>query len=218
MTQQPSPYVPPNPYAGGYYGYPADPWREVLRPCRRAAVLQWALGGLSLLCGGCLLLSGLMMRVPQYSEQFQQMFQGQEVPAAGIVVAVAVLSGVVGLVLIGLAFAVYRGSRAGIIAAIVICALALLYAMVNIIVISVTGGTVAGGLPAVACSLILQTVPPLWLLVWLVSALQSAGQLQSAQSQYQAQYWQYLQRQQAYQQHQPQPPGFPPPPPISRPQ
>jgi ABC-type transport system involved in multi-copper enzyme maturation permease subunit len=159
-----------------------------------------------------------MIRVPQYSEQFQQMFQGQEVPAAGIVLAVAVLSGVVGLVLIGLAFAVYRGSRAGIIAAIVICALALLYAMVNVIVISVAGGTVAGGLPAVACSLILQTVPPLWLLIWLVSALQSTGQLQLAQSQYQAQYWQYLQRQQAYQQHPPQPPGSSPPPPISRPQ
>jgi len=226
VTQQPFPpnypqqpqQQPPN-YPGYYYSPAPDP----LAPARRASILMFILGALSLCCGLCL--GGIAALWDTMAQQNQQALQPLEqelsrmhlsaAVAFGIMAAIAVLPG---LIYIVLGFFVRRGSMGAVIASIVLDSLIIL-----LFLFIVVAGSLGGGSPAAVCFYVLPLALTIWLLVWLIQAIKGASKQAATAEHYQQQYWQYQQQQQQqqpqYQPPMPPPPTFdnppPPPPPPS---
>jgi hypothetical protein len=183
------PYQPPQGPLG--YGYPQLQPPLQLSLARRASVALFAVAGMGLLCGvifglgvavvpGDQLLKSMPFRpppdMPIPAEQFIKI--AYEVVAV-LMVCTSVLLGIFG----GLA---RRGSKGGMIAAIVLSVLVLLWLATN------TVGALLGGPVAALGSACFASIPgtPLVLAIaWLWRALQLAPSTGDAHQQYQAQYW-----------------------------
>lgn len=225
MSQYPPPYQPPQPGYATPPGYPPmSP--SVLGPARRAGILMFVLGGLSVLGGLCCGISGSMI------EQIiaQQPAMAQDLPPEAtpevlrigllVVAAVSVVYGI-GLVVLGLF--VRKNSKAAIITSIVVAGLTLLYLAFTFIKAAV-GGVQQG--PEAVTGICMAFIPfGLYglLLFWLIQAIRNVSAARAA-GQYPPEYLAYLQQhyayqQQVWQQQQQQQGGQvpPPPPPAAAP-
>lgn len=229
MTQ--NPWQPPHqPYQPNYYGYGDTPGGDdPLVPARRASILMYVLGGLTLLGGLCC--GGVGIMLPNVMSQRPDLFSQAELPpeaTPGLIQGVfLVLAGLVllcGIAYIVLGFFVGKGGKAAIITSMVLTVPVVLYLVVNLIA-SVTLGARAGRADSLggACVSIVPLVLFVLLFVWLVQAVKNVSRVQ-AQAAYGQQYWQYGQPG-AYPPgypsagHYPAPGGYgapvPPPPPIA---
>jgi hypothetical protein len=123
---------------------------------------------------------------------------------------------IIGIVLIGLALGVRRGSKTSTIIAIVVTSLLLLMTGLATLMFALTG-LGAPVLLAFSCITGIVTMLLIWQLIWLIAAARNTTALWTAQQQYQMQYWQYQQNAQAYNGYgygsPPIPPPTAPPPP-----
>jgi hypothetical protein len=211
MSQYPSPYYPPSVHP--QYTAPVD----LLAPARRASIMMFILGPLLLSCGGCFIVLPLMFSmVPP--EQLQptldklrekfQMDPGLVMRVVGAIVALP------GIALLILAFFVRRGGRVSIALSMVIVGLILLKSLIEIpLTLLHPDPDAIGGLCGDVFSLGIFGL----LFAWLLQALRQSSNIQLAQQQYAAQYWQYQQNMQAYSAYTGQqlPPVPQPPPPIN---
>lgn len=221
MSQYPSPYSTPYPYAAGY-SY--DPTGQILAPARRAGILMLVFGGLGLVCGLCL---GLVAAMVPMDELIAK--SGLQLPSTaglgmsaeqllrGLYIVVAVLSVIASLMFLVLGVFVMRGSGGAIITSLVLCILVILALGLNLLgsgfqLMMSPGPAELLGAAFILIPMSLQVL----LLVWLIQAMRAATQLKALQMQYQAQYWQYQQQQQMYGQQggyaAPPPPAAAPPP------
>jgi hypothetical protein len=219
MSQYPSPYSPPPYPQNAGYSYPQP---NALAPARRASTLMLVLGGLILLLG---LLNTLTAAVTPADMMLQR--EKTIMPASNeftlspalyrsmaLVIGVATL--ITGIVFVGLALKVRRGSKNSTIAAIVVTSLLLLLMGLMTLTFIVAGL----GAPAI---LPLTCLPGgglalmIWQLIWLIGAARGTTSLWAAQQQFQMQYWQQYQQAMQF------PTGYgyavsaPPPPPPSAP-
>lgn len=213
MSQYPSPYSPPpGPYSQGGYGYGWNPYDQYLAPARRAGVLMIILGALAMTCGTCAL-GFSYTPTDQLPAEQQEAFRQMEEQVGMSLMTYMRWAGA-GLMVPGVAFVligvwVRRGTRAAIVTAMVAAGLAVLYFALGSVLMLVRGAGIQ------ACFQLVLVAPFGLLIVWLAQAWRYAGALGASQSQYQAQYWQYLQQQQQYGQQYPAggyapPPGQPP--------
>jgi hypothetical protein len=217
MSQYPSPYTPPPPQqpnygAGGYDFSYYQPTEDLLGPARRASIMMFVLGGLTLLLGACNLASSLVVPAEQILAQNEAILQGQPSPlSAGtlktISLVMAILVCVVGFTFILLGTMVRRGGMGSIIATMLIAgaiAILLLFMLVISLIGIVAVSPVYAGL---ACVVVIPLSLYILLLWWLVQAAKAAPRVAMMKSQYQQQMWAYQQQQQMYQQA-----GYPAPP------
>jgi hypothetical protein len=222
QPQQPQPPLAPLGYGGGYGA--GDPTQAYLAPARRAAIGTFIVAGVTLLCGLCVGLLGVVANEQMLSEVVQN---AGEAAVTTDIVRVVLIGMAVAVLIFGISMAVlgvfvWRGSAGAIITTIVITAVAVLVAVANSALSiprlrGVKGGAELGGF---LCVTVLIPVLLVGLLVMLFQALGGTRRLREAQAAYQAQYWQYQQQQQqmyAQQQQQPFPPPPPPPPPAPPP-
>ena len=201
MSQYPLPPGPPTPYPSSQgplgFDYYRPGW-DGLAPARRASIVLWVVGGLTMLCGLCTATVGWVLPLDQMINQArsqmtpEQLNQLSDTNIELIRLGCKILGPVsllVGIAMIVSGAFVRKGSRGGAITAIVACLLVCIWS-----VVSVLAGAVQAvhGAPAALLGMIL------WLLVgglmvltiyWLVQTLRiGPGCLQ--QQQWQAQYWQ----------------------------
>jgi small-conductance mechanosensitive channel len=217
MSQYPSPYNTPYP---GNYGY--DPAAGLLAPARRAAILMFILGGLSLACSVCL---GSVLKLAPLDQMIQE--RHFEIPDSAnlgmtpeqimriFIGVVAVLALVKAIVTIILAIFVRRGGIGSIVTSIVLFVLVLL-----VILLQLSGSALQaargapGQLPVVAGFLVAIALYGL-LLTWLFQAARAAPAVRAMRTQ--SQLWQMQQQQQMYGQGGYAPPPPPPLPPSQTP-
>ncbi|HEY1628484.1 MAG TPA: hypothetical protein VGF52_01425 [Tepidisphaeraceae bacterium] len=217
MSQYPSPYNTPYP---GNFGF--DPAAGLLAPARRAAILMFVLGGLSLACGVCV---GSVIKFAPLDQMIQERhFQIPDSANLGMppeqiirifLGTMAVLALVKAIVTIILAIFVRRGGIGSIVTSIVLCVLALLGILFELAGSGVQAarGT-PGQIPVMATFLAALALYGL-LMVWLVQAAKAAPSVRAMRTQ--SQLWQMQQQQQMYNQAGYAPPPPPPPPPQTPP-
>lgn len=215
MSQYPSPYSPP-PFPTGVNYYAPPQSGDAGSPARRAAVMMYVLGALSILCGGMMGLMAavvtpeLLASTPQ-ADQIQQMEAQTHIGFRSMLGMMAVMLAVPGLIYVVLGFFVRRGGRVPAVLATVFNAIALLFMLLQI-----PGAIMSGGMNGV-CAILMMLVPiglTLVTMTWLVQAIRNAPQVEAARQQFMAQYGYYQQQQQAYQQGAY---GYPPPAPPQAP-
>jgi hypothetical protein len=211
---------PPQNYSHypGYIAYQPDP----LAPARRASVMMFVLGALSLLMGACS--AGVGAMIPQMLQQpdfAAALAQNPEISPQLLqtrCVGFGILSLVFGMALIVLGVFVRRGGPGPIIGAIVVTSLALLIVLLNTIgpIVSPRFGAQLGG---VICMGVVALALLVLLLVWLIQAARAAPHVRLYRAQYAAGYWQYQQPYAAgpYAPPPPMHPPFPTSPPTSPP-
>lgn len=216
MTQYPGdPYQPPQPYQLPYgqpYGVGQAP--DALSPARRASLLMFILGGLTLLGSLCCGLVGAM--IPNLIAEQPEIMQDIQLPVEVtpnvlqiVMIVLAALIFLYGVLTLVLANFVRRGSKGATITAMILAVLVILYLTLNAVTAAVTQGPrAAGGL----CAIVIPAAIHILLLVWLVQALKSIPAFRAAQD-YQARYWDYVRQYQAWQQQQQMQQGAQPPPP-----
>jgi hypothetical protein len=212
MSQYPSPYNTPQ---FGNYGF--DPAAGLLAPARRAAILMFVLGGLSLACSVCV--GSIATLAPIDRILRERNFQIPDsanlgMPADQLIriflVTMAVLALLKGIVMIVLAIFVRRGGIGSIITSIVIGVLVLLLLLLQAAAALVQAARGAPG-QGVSLLLIIVAIGLYGLLVsWLFQAARAAGAVRAMRTQ--SQLWQF-QQQQMYPQGGY---GAPPPPPPSQ--
>jgi hypothetical protein len=203
-----SPYQPPTSYSQPV-GY--DDFQDPLKPARRAGILMYVLGGLTLLSSFCCVGIGVtLVRQPQLFSEMptaRQVSPGEVFGESAVALAVAI-------VLLVLGNFVRRGSKGAIVLTLVLSSLLLILLLLG--TIGALPTLLAIGRPEAmvgACIMVVPVVVLIWLIVWLVQGMRAADRAM-AQG-YAMQYWQYAQ-QQAYAQQmmqQPQQQQQPPPPP-----
>jgi hypothetical protein len=203
LSQPPYPHQPQQfpPNLGYSYVAPFAP-----PPLRRAAILLFVLGALSLLTATCLGIAAWTIPIDQILAKANVKlpdpppgFTIKEIAQIGYTI-VAVCGILYAIALIILGFFVRTGSRGASITAIVLSVPAMLFLLCNLGSLPsqvggnpamLIGGGVFVGIPMamfiLAC-------------VWLTQGLRQIGGGQLAQQQYQMQLWQYQQQQGAYQQ------------------
>jgi hypothetical protein len=197
LSQYPSPYTPPTPEPGYYgsYGYP-----DLLAPAKRASILMFVIGGLSSLCGVCVLGLGALVPMDQLNSPEMAEMQRKMAEVGISMRALFIVAGIVmllpGLLFTVLGFFVRRGGRGAIITSIVFTSLAILWFALNAIVTAVSSrneppSQVVGGVCVSGIALALTIL----LLAWLVQAIRNSSQIGMMAAQQQAQYWQYQQQQ-----------------------
>ena len=225
MSQYPSPYQPPDPYAqqwAQYYGQTSCD--QALKPARRASVMMFIVGPLFLLCGTCTLLGGLMPNDPEATteamSQLGRLFGGMQMPAPEQLpsraesLVTGILQFLSALALLVLGVPVRRGGRQATVGAIFATSvLVLVMAASQLLSAARLGAPMVAG---AVCVLIPVSVPFVLLLVWLVQALRIAPMAEQW-SAYQQQYQQYMQSQMYAQGPYGQQPGVPAPPPGQAP-
>jgi hypothetical protein len=205
MSQYPSPYqVPYTP------GYSYDPAAALLAPARRAAILMFVLGGIGLLCGGCLGTFTLFVPMDQIVRQIKLPPNDLQMPPEQIVKFALVISAIMmlaqAIVTIVLAFFVRRGGIGAVATAIVLCALVLLVLAIR--AIAMVAQLASGGL-SIGEILITIALIALYALLatWLIQAARASSSIRALRLQYQSQYWQQQQQaQMGYGIQQPPPP------------
>jgi len=196
MSQYPFQYPPgPHPQA-------SDPFAALLAPARRAAILMFILGGCSMLCGACAGIFSLLdlSHLPQ--AQMDQLKASEAaihaqmpgVTLQGLMGFIGIVTLVLGVLLIAIAFFVRRGTRGGAIAGMCLVGPVMAYLLFDFFAVAMSGAQAAAGLvflilPLGACVL---------LLTWLIQAFRNAAHLPGVQAQYQAQYQQYQQQAMMY--------------------
>jgi hypothetical protein len=204
-----SPYNPPpqqqqQPNLGfDYYQPGVAAAQDPLAPARRASVLMFIIGGLVLLCGGCLALSGQLVSVAQFPpEQAQviQQFESQyKTSFQSAMIAFGVILLVLGLAYVLLGVFVRRGGMGSAVTSIVLTSLVSIFLLLEIL--SAFIGPMAGPQAmAGACVFALALGAFVLLLGWLAQAVKASRYVAAARQHYQAQYLQYYQQQQAYSQ------------------
>jgi hypothetical protein len=177
---------------------------DVLARFRRAAVLVFVTSGLFLACG---VLCGVLpwgTLLTQALQQNPNLKLPPNVSLSQVEVVIRVCGAIpigAGLVMILLAVFVRKGSRAATLAATILSALFAGFIVLYMLITLISGGAQGGGPAELLMAMCMMTVPALlmgWQFLWLLQAYRSRGQAETAQAQYQAQYWQYLQAQQAY--------------------
>ena len=202
MSQYPNPQqsqfpVPPTgypPYAYPTGQTPIDP----MAAARRASMLMFILGGLTIfmgLCMGAFAFMDLEHLAAQGGRPLPPLPQGMSwTVVAGVFGVIALLAGGMQLVVAGF---VRRATTTPIVFGIVMSGLLLLYFLVNTFYGFTKGQPDAGVLSLMAFSIYALQ------LYFLMQALRNIPILKQMQAAYQAQYWQYVQQQQAYQSSQP---------------
>jgi hypothetical protein len=186
-----------------YYATPpASP--DVLAVARRASLLMFILGGLTLIVSTCVLATIIGLPAGELAEQMQKSAAstGQTMPfdadqlkvifigflAVGVMVAIA---------LIGLGVGVRRGGKVTTIISIVLTAL-----MLGFLVLQIVHGLLFGAQsPTVLAGVCVMSVPfaiMAVLIVWLFGAMRAISRAGASQQHYAAQYWQYQKNMQAY--------------------
>ena len=190
-----SQFPPPPPYgqsslygAAPFWAPPPDPIGNLIAPARRAAVLQWILGVLMLLLGGCFGIAGVvlpnMRNQPELESTLSKVESQIGISAAttwafGLAVAamsrkVGIAVAVVAVAYIVLAFFTRRGGLGAVITSIVLTSLVLLYMLGNALVSLFTPGGIPG-----ACMSFCVTAVHVLLLVWLIQAARSASRVRA---------------------------------------
>jgi hypothetical protein len=165
---QPGAYPP---YYAAQHAYPS--LIQALAPARRSAVLQWVLGGLFFLFGGCL--GGFGAAVPKMRKQpelepiFRQL-EAQSISPSAYLIAAGVVIGAVALGYIVLGFFTRRGGLGAIVTSIVLTSLVALYLGLS----SVAALFMQGG-PAGACMVAPVLALHVLLLVWLIQAARASA-------------------------------------------
>ena len=195
-----SPYSPPphvqNP---GYL----SPQGNLLAAGRRAGTLMLVLGGLILLMGLFNTISSALTPADVMVERQKKMFPAgdQLAVSSSVYKSMAVVAGmattITGLVLVGLALSVRRGSKTSTIAGIVVTSLLLLFTGMMTLGFLIVGLSAPTILPII-CVPGGATMLLIWQLIWLIGAARNTTALWAAQQQYQMQYWQYQQNMQAH--------------------
>src|SRR4051812_13194090 len=145
----PSPYQPPQgPYPNFDYYQP-----DVLAAARRASILMFVLGALSMLgsfcCGGMGFLMPELMKNPDFAARFQEVGANEHMMRIGMI-AIGALSFIFGLAFVVLGVFVRRGSKTATVIALVLSILAILGFVANIISsLVVSPGEVVGACFAV---------------------------------------------------------------------
>jgi hypothetical protein len=202
------------------YGVPDD----LLAPARRAGVLMIILGALTIVIGLCMGFFSAMLPTmldqmqPEQREMFDQMQQQLPPPftLSRVFMIMAVTMLVVGLLYIILGLLVRRGGLGMVITSIVLTSLVSLFLLATSAQsLFHPNGAMGGCMTIVALGLFIL------LLVWLIQAARTSSRIPQMQSNYQAQYQQYLQTQQMYGQAgygygTPQPTAPPQPPPTNQ--
>jgi hypothetical protein len=215
-----SPYQPPYPPPGSNYPAGFDYYQpqqtDPLAPARRAGVLMWILGGLLLLLGGCNLASAMTMPLEEaYRQQAALLPPGESLPVTveqfgRFLIAAAVVTMGVGVVLVVLGSFVRSGRRAPIIVSILVVGLLALL-MGLLVLIALLRMTVQPAMGMLGCAFAVPLSLLVLLLVWLIQANRAASQVERMRA-YSQQYWQQAYQQQWYQQPgHPQPTAAPPP-------
>jgi hypothetical protein len=202
MTQyppnyQPPPQQPPHPgYQNYYYQPPPDP----LAPAKRASILMFVLGGLSLCCGMCI---GIFAFIPWQQivasspdlAQMQSEFDKLPFTPNMLFAIMAVIALAPGVLYIILGLFLRKGSMIAAITSIVLTLLWVLMCLLSIVTSFARLGagrmSSAGG--GNACVVFVCLALAILLLVWLVQAVKAISNLSLTTSQYQQQYWQYQQ-------------------------
>lgn len=201
MSQYPSPYQPQYPLNFDYF-QPGTP--DLLAPARRAAIMLFIVGGLSLLCGGGFVVLPFALPMSQLIAQ-APMRLPEPPPGVSLEDALKLtylilgIGGLfVGAAILLLGFFVRKGRGWACITGIVICLLLMAFLALNIVVtLFQTGGNPAmliGGLCVGSVPGTLLTLT----MIWLIQAARVAPRLRELEQQYQMQWWQYQQQQAAY--------------------
>lgn len=203
MSQNPLPYASyprQPPYA---YPYGDDPVQAALAPARRASVMMFVLGGLSLLFALCL---GVVPALMDFEQMMTEANVEPPPEAAELGVSAsrlmqiafiiyAVILGGMSLALLLLGAFVRKGGKGATITSLVLMSL-------GILLLLLLGAAGFQGRPENALGFLCIAGIPLGLMIamWvmLYAALKAAPQVQAALEQQQYQYWQYHQQQQAY--------------------
>jgi hypothetical protein len=219
VSQYPTPSTPPNAPGPGFY-YGADPWAHLTRPARQAGVMMMVLGGVGLVCAGCMGLLGGMVPLDQMPPEQVAVFQQLEAQTGlSATTFIRIMAGVMalpGLLLILLGAFVRAGSVVAQWISVILAGLILLVLGLNLLsgIVQMIADPAAALAHGVGIFMVLVLMGLfILLMVWLIRAISASGQLKLARLQYQMQYWQYMQRQQAYAQggpnQQPQPASVP---------
>jgi hypothetical protein len=185
------------------YATPAAP-PDVLAASRKASLLMFVLGGLTLFMGTCMLATIIAMPAGQFGQQMQQSAEatGQKMPFTAeqlrimfITFLAVALMIAAGFIVLGVA--VRRGGKTGTVIALVATALMLAFLALQLL------STIVVALQApAALAVVVMLLIPISLLgllgAWLIGALRAMSRAGSYQQQYAAQYWQYQQNMQAY--------------------
>jgi hypothetical protein len=216
VSQNPLPYQPPDPYGQGYYHhqYHQDPYQAALKPARRAGIMLFIVGGLSLICGGCLGVTAAMLTMPELADQIQGQHEALTLPPPAPMAAFGLLWFFCAIVLLALGIPVMRASRRAIEAAIAVCILLMLTLVLSRIGMAAIQDQLPPALlvSGIICELIAFLAPFVLLLVWLSQALKISP-VAEQWAIYQQQYQQYLQSQAYAQGPYGQQAGAPAPPP-----
>jgi hypothetical protein len=205
------PYSPP---PNVPYGYPQqDPLRHLLGPAKRASVCLFVLGGLMVPCGLLMGFSAMFFAKADFSQlppesaamfhQMEQQFASIGVSAVSFLSASAVVSLILGVVLVILGAVVRRGGLGSIVTSIIICCLFGLVA--GLMAIGGISGISQGrdqAMPGTCISGVLLALL-IFALVSLFQAARNSGQLNAYRMGYQAQMQQYQQNPQMYGSQQP---------------
>jgi hypothetical protein len=217
VGQYPSPYSPPNPPTNLNY---ASGFPDLMAPARRASIMMFVIGAMSLLLGLCSGAVVAMAQGAQYQALAQQFAKSSQGPPPSesvlrtIYAALAIISAVAGIVLIVLGIFVRRASKVAMVFSVILCGMALLWLGIS----ELSGLIQALGNPVVAIGACVMLVPLATVgltTMWLIQALKALPHLEAARQQWQAQYTASRQQQAFYQggpaygQVQTPPPGYP---------
>jgi hypothetical protein len=216
----PSPYQPPPQQSYPNFNFYQP---DLLAPARKASMLMFLVGGLTLLSSLCCAgvgsaLPRLMAERPEAFEEIQRIPNMTPELAQVFMFVLGGLAFVLGVAFLVLGAFVRRGGKGAITTAIVLSILLALLTMLQAIQPLMQIGSLKGPqLLATACFIIVPLVLLLVLIAWLFQAFRAADQI--AAQRYAMQYYQYAQQQQAYAPQQgqygyPPPAGTPPPPPA----
>ena len=185
----------PNPQTPVPIGYFPDP----LALAKRAGILMIVLGVLTMLCGvGTAFISQNWEAILAQQPAEVRSSIPAEVNSHALLSEAKLISGIA-LGLMALGVVVRRGRKGPCIAAIGLVGLiAVFFALIVVASLTQIGRGNPMGIGAVLIFGSADLVV-IWLLIWLIQALNSTSQIAQTQSAYQAQYWQHLQQQQAYQ-------------------
>lgn len=204
MSQYPPPYQQqpyPNQGPFDFYRQAANP----LGPARRASVLMFVLGGLGLLCGALITLSGLVLTPEMIAQspnsaqfhEFETQFSGISIRAFMIAMGVFCLLPSILYAVMG--FFVRSGKMVSVVLSTVLSGITLLLVLFLLLSVFVNGAKNPTAIPAGLCMTVIPLVLCIVLLVTLIQAIRAAPTVAAAQQQFQNQYWQSMQQQQAAQ-------------------
>ncbi len=217
MSNYPPPYAGPPAYPSPYAGPPAPyypPAGAGSPAARRAGLLMFILGPITLLMGGCFMCVAAalpaMAQQPSTARQVDDLRAKMPLPAGVSLEAFLAVIGVVvavpGIALLVLGAFVRRGRRWAVVTSLVLTGLVLLWLAANVLEavlhLGSDGNQLLGG-----CVGVLFTAAFGLLLAWLIAALRGGAAAADPYQQYLSQYYYHQQMAQAYAAPQ-QPPGY----------